>query len=86
MAYRPGTLRNRKHHFTLYLAFCTHFRLSPVPAAPRTLILFTEFLLRSYRNPKSVTNALASVQFLHRLRHAPLHAFHDFELAQTLLQ
>ena len=83
-AARPGTWRNRQHHFVTYLAFCSHFRLQDIPAAPSTLILFMEFLLRSYRNPKSATNALASIRFLHQVRGASIASFHDFSLSQTL--
>ena len=83
-AFRPGTLRNRRYHFSLYLLFCRHFQFRPLPASPSTLVLFVEFLLRSFRSVKSVLNALASVRFLHSFRFEPVTAFDDFHLKLML--
>ena len=73
MAFRPGTRRNHFTHWRLYFAFCGHFNLPDLPATTSNLVLFAEFLARSFRAPKSITNALASLRHLHR-------AF-DFDLA-----
>ena len=52
-------------HLRLYVAFCSHYRLRDVPADAHTLALFLEFLMRSFRAPKSALNTLASVRHLH---------------------
>ena len=64
-AFRPGTQANHRSHVLLYTAFTAHFDLPDFPATPLSLVLFGEFLLRSFRAPKSVTNALASVKGFH---------------------
>ena len=46
-----------------------------VPAAPKTLLCFAEFLLRSFNAAKSVLNALASVRTLHTQLGASTEAF-----------
>ena len=79
-AFRPGTLRNRRQHWSLYLLFCAHYGLRELPASPSTLILFVEFLARSFKHPKSITNTLAGVRSLHLHRRAPTAAFEDFHL------
>ena len=66
-AFRPGTLANQKTHLMLYVAFTIWFGLSDFPAGVRVLLLFGEFLLRTYKAPKAVTNALSSVRGFHLL-------------------
>ena len=83
MAYRPGTYRNRKSHIKLFLAFCYHYGLPDLPTEPHTLILFTEFLLRSFVSPKSITNTLASVRFYHAFLDLPTQQFDNFQLNLT---
>ena len=81
-AFRPGTRANQHTHVLLYVAFAFHFALQDFPAEVTTLILFAEFLARSYRAPKSVTNALSSVRAFH-LRHG--FAVDAFEHRRTQL-
>ena len=83
LAYRPGTVSNRFSHWRLYLGFCRHFSLNDCPATPHTLSLFVEFLLRTYKTPKAVTNVVASVRYLHLRLAAPTSAFDDFHFAHT---
>ena len=64
-AFRPGTQANHRSHVLLYTAFTAHFDLPDFPATPLSLVLFGEFLLRSFRAPMSVTNALASIKGFH---------------------
>ena len=64
-AFRPGTRANHRSHAVLFVAFSLHFQLRDFPAETATLLCFMEFLLRSYRSPKSVLNALASVRRTH---------------------
>ena len=66
-AFRPGTLANQRTHLMLYVAFTIWFGLSDFPAGVRVLLLFGEFLLRTYKAPKAVTNALSSVRGFHLL-------------------
>ena len=49
----------------LFAAFTAHFHLQDFPAPASTLVAFGEFLLRSFRAPKSVFNALASLGHFH---------------------
>ena len=74
-AFRPGTRSNVCSAVLLYVAFTLHFSLTDFPAAAGTLVIFGEFLLRSYRAPKSVFNALASLRHFHLDRNLPLEAF-----------
>ena len=64
----------------LYTAFCSHFNLQDFPASPGSLVLFGEFLLRGYRAPKSITNALASVKGFHLNRDLDAGAFESRQL------
>ena len=64
-AFRPGTQANVRSHVLLYVAFADHFGLRDFPATARTLTSFGEFLLRSFRAPKSAFNALASLRHFH---------------------
>ena len=64
-AFRPWTRDNQHSHALLYVAFTIYFSFRDIPAAPKTLLCYAEFLLRSYRAAKSVTNALSSVRRLH---------------------
>ena len=64
-AFRPGTLANHRSHVLLYAAFALYFKLPDFPATAKSLVLFGEFLLRAFRAPKSVTNALASIRAFH---------------------
>ena len=66
-AFRPGTVANRRSHVLLYAAFALLFGLQDFPATSHVLLLFGEFLLRTYRAPKAVTNALSSVRGFHLL-------------------
>ena len=77
-------MSNRRCQLKLYLIFCRHYHLPDLPTTPRTLILYIEFLLRSYRAPGSVRNALSSVRFLHLFMGHPTDAFADFQLALSL--
>ena len=60
------------------------YTLPDVPASPRVLTLFVEFLLRTFRSPKSVTNTLASVHHLHLQLGAPVHAFTHYRVLSTI--
>ena len=57
---------------SLYVAFTIYFRLGDFPAKVEGLLLFGEFLLRSFRAHKSVTNTLSSVRTFHLI-----HGFND---------
>ena len=83
-AFRPGTIRNRRYHWDLYLGFTSRFGLRDIPASPDTLSVFVEFLLRSFRSPRSVTGAIASVRHLHDLLGATTAAFTDYSFNLTL--
>ena len=77
-------MRNRTGHYKLFLAFCQHYHLQDLPAEVDTLILFLEFLLRSFRTHKAATNALASIKHLHNALGLSTSAFDEFRLKLTL--
>ena len=79
-AFRPGTMANNRSHVLLFAAFTSHFQLQDFPAAPRSLVLFGEFLLRSFRAPKSVTNAISAVRAFHLDVGLDVGAFGDRQL------
>ena len=76
-AFRPGTRANHKSHALLFIAFSFHFGFQDFPARAQGLVCFGEFLLRSYKCPKSVLNALASVCRLHFMHGFSLQAFEE---------
>ena len=67
LAFRPGTRANRSTIVLLYIAFTLHFQLRDFPATQNNLLLFGEFLVRGYRAPKSVTNALSALKTFHAI-------------------
>ena len=75
-AVRPGTRANQHTHTLLYVAFTIFFALQDFPADVATLLLFAEFLLRGFRAPKSVTNAVSSVKVFHLWHGFDVGAFH----------
>ena len=64
-AFRPGTQANHRSVAQLYAAFAINFQVPDFPAPVSSLLLFAEFLLRSYRAHKSVVNALSSLRTFH---------------------
>ena len=64
-AYRPGTRANQDSHLSLFIAFSFYYGFRDFPASTAVLGAFGEFLLRTYRAPKSVTNVLSSVRGFH---------------------
>ena len=80
-AFRPGTRANQKSHVLLFVAFALHFGLQDFPADTSTLLSFGEFLLRTYRAPGSVTNALSAVRGFHLFRGFSTSGCDDVRLA-----
>ena len=80
-AFRPGTVANHEAHVRLFAAFAIHIQVRDFPAPVTSLLLFAEFLLRTYRAPKSVVNALSSLKTFHLLHGLPAEAFQDYQLA-----
>ena len=64
-AFRPGIKRNIVSHVSLYLVFTERFGLPDLPATARSLLCFGEFLLWSFKAPRSVTIAFASLRHFH---------------------
>ena len=63
------------------MAFALAFSLQDFPATARVLLLFGEFLLRTYRAPKAVTNALSSVRTFHLMHDLPTGGCDSFHLS-----
>ena len=78
-AYRPGTTANHRSVVLLFLAFTIYFRAHDFPASTGVLLLFGEFLLRSYRAHKSVMNALSSLRTFHQIHGFDTSGFLDFQ-------
>ena len=74
-------MANRRSSVTLYAAFTLHFQLADFPAPTHSLLMFAEFLLRTYEAPKSVLNALGSLKTFHLLHGLPTFGFQDFQLS-----
>ena len=79
-AFRPGTQANHRSVAQLYAAFALHFQTPDFPATVSSLLLFAEFLLRTYRAHRSVVNALSSLRTFHLVRGLPMDAFADYQL------
>ena len=79
-AYRPGTQGNRWSHALLFLGFCLYFGFPDLPAQPHVLILFAEFLARTYRAHRSITNALSSLRTFHLMYGLAVQGFDHFQV------
>ena len=79
-AFRPGTQANHRSVAQLYAAFAINFQTPDFPATVSSLLLFAEFLLRSYRAPRSVLNALSSLRTFHLIRGLQTDAFADYQV------
>ena len=64
-AFAPGTRRNHSSHLRLFLSFTIYYALPSLPTTVHVLLLFIEFLSRSYKAPKAVVNVVASLRFHH---------------------
>ena len=86
-AFRPGTRANRKSQVLLYIAFTIHFKLQDFPAQGNTLLAYGEFLLRSYRTGKSVTNAFSLFSTFHAMHGFTVQGFanHKVQLFRRAL-
>ena len=62
-----GTWRNLRSQIRAYFLFCFHFHLIAVPASLDTVLLFSQFLSRSFKAPQSILNYHNGVKFLHIL-------------------
>ena len=63
----------------MYIAFCLYFNLTDFPAATGTLLIYAEFLLRTYTATKSVSNALSSLRTFHLIWGFPTLGFDNFQ-------
>lgn len=77
-AHRPGTLANRNAQFKLYFSFCERYKRSAIDPDVWTLCLYAEFLARSFRSFKSLSNYLSAVNTLHKLLDKSCQAFEAF--------
>ena len=66
-AYVSGTWSNLKTQVRAFFMFCTHFDITAVPASSDTVMLFAQFLSRSFSSPQSIKNYLNGVKFIHIL-------------------
>ena len=82
-AYAPGTLRNLKTHWKLYLSFCSLFRLLPVPVSPETISSYAVFFARSTSLYQTMRNKLNGVRSLHLFRKTLCTAWDSLEVTLT---
>ena len=80
-AFRPGTVANHYSIALLYVAFTIYFSLQDFPAATTVLLMYAEFLLRSYGAGKSTTNALSALRTFHLIYGFDTIGFDDYQLA-----
>ena len=64
-AFVAGTWTNLRTQFFTFILFCRHFHLSYLPASLDTVMLFAQFLSRSFKAPQSIRNYLNGVKFVH---------------------
>ena len=81
-AYRPGTVANQRSHILLFIAFALYFVVPDFPVDRTNLLSFGEFLLRTYRAPKSVLNVFSSVRMFHVQFDFSTEAFDTLEVAR----
>ena len=62
-----GTWVNLKTQLRTYFLFCAHFKQRSLPADLETVLLYAQFLSRSFKAPQSIKNYLNGVKFLHIL-------------------
>lgn len=82
-AFAQGTKRNHVSQIRLYLSFCIRFGLKEIDPSTDTICIFIEFLAQHMKSPKSVTNYLSAVRFLHKWLGVTAPALESFEV--TLL-
>ena len=83
-AFAPGTTKNHISQIKLYLGFCAYFGLKDINPTTDTVCLYIEFLAQTVASPKSVSNYLSAVRFLHKYIGAPHPALDSFEVTLLL--
>ena len=83
-AFAPGTTRNHISQIKLYLAFCAHYGLQDVNPTTDTICLYIEFVAQNVKSPKTVSNYVSAVRFLHKCIGKPHPALDSFEVTMLL--
>ena len=65
-AFRPGTTKNHRRQFKLYLAFCLHYHLTDVNPSAHTLCLYVEFLARTFVSPQTIKKYISVIRLMHK--------------------
>lgn len=79
-AWAPKVKENINAQQQLYLEFCKHFRLTPMPATDKNLCLYAQFLSRDFQAPDTVMNHLCGVKWLHVLSGQNIKQFDHYSL------
>lgn len=82
-AFAEGTHKNHVTQWRTYLAFCTYFSLTALPASIDIICLYCQFLSRSF-TPVSVRNYVSGVKFLHVASGLDFPSLSSFPLRLTL--
>ena len=82
-AFAKGSYSNLRTQVRSYFSFCVYFGRRPLPADPKTIYGFVQFLSRSLV-PSSVRNYLSGVRVLHIFHGLPFQHSKDFLLQLEL--
>lgn len=66
-AYAHSTYKNLRTQLESYFIFCLYFELPSIPSSVEILVLYAQFLSRSFKSVESVKNYLSAVKLLHLL-------------------
>ena len=82
-AFAEGSYSNLRTQMRSYFSYCVYFGRQPLPADPKTIYGFVQFLTRSLV-PSSVRNYLSGVRVMHILHGLPFPHSEDFLLKLEL--
>lgn len=84
MAFRPATVKNHLTMFRAFLTFCLFFGFEIIDPSPQTICLYTQFLVRSFSSPQSITNYVAAISLLNKFMGTQATHISSFEVQLML--
>jgi len=64
-AFSEGSNKNVRVQFRSFLLFCAYFHLTPVPVTTGVLLLYAQFLSRTFVSVASIKNYISGVRIVH---------------------
>ena len=68
----------------MYIRFCLHFGLQNIDPSTSTILMYGEFLARTFQSPKTIRNYISGVRLMHKYLDIHLAALYSFELTLLL--